>query len=75
MLLNWVVVWKELDGRNRERRCDPMADPLDRPEWKAFQWLVPLIAWIFSRAPPGRRGRIRDPFRNSAAARGAEIRG
>ena len=75
MLLNWVVLWKELDGKNRERRCDPMADPLDRLEWKAFQRIVPLITWIVSSSPPAKRDRIKDPFRSSGAARDAKIQG
>lgn len=54
MLLNWVVLWNELEMNNGKCRRDPLADPLDRPEWQGLRWFVPLIARLASRndAPP-----------------------
>ena len=84
MLLNMVVLFNELQKRNRRRR-DPFADPLDGPEWNGFRWMVPLIAWLV--APKGGRARahrreageqdepVRDRFRSSAAERDAGIPG
>lgn len=44
MLLNWVVIWEEIRKANGRRRHDPLADPLDRPEWCGLLWLLPLLS-------------------------------
>lgn len=40
MDLNWVVLFREIEIGNRrirrDRFADPLADPLDRPEWRGF---------------------------------------
>ncbi|WP_082928931.1 hypothetical protein [Rhizobium aegyptiacum] len=79
MLLNWVVLYKEVASRNRRIRRDPMADPLDGPEWRGLLWIIPILAHLAA------RGETRRPrcdrasvargvrFRSSVAARGAGI--
>nr|WP_074060673.1 hypothetical protein [Rhizobium etli] len=77
MLLNWVVLCNELETRNRSRRRDPLADPLDGPDWEGLRWLLPLIVWFgardSARAPGGTAWRVRRPLRSSGAAHGAGI--
>ncbi|PDS95250.1 hypothetical protein CO659_25040 [Rhizobium sp. S9] len=78
MLLNWVVFFNEVASRNCRMRRDPMADPLDGPEWRGLLWIIPIIAHLSAR-----RGETRRPrpdraaiggglsFRSSILARGA----
>ena len=77
MLLNWVVLWNELEMKNRSRRRDPLADPLDGPEWRGLQWLVPVIVQLASRNDVRRPNRtaehVTHPSRNSGAAHGGGI--
>ncbi|RFB97159.1 hypothetical protein B5K08_07060 [Rhizobium leguminosarum bv. trifolii] len=81
MLLNWVVLFRELEGRNRRIRNDAFADPLDRPEWRGLLWIVPILTrlaagWhVETRVPRRGDSRIAKTlsFRSSAAARGAGI--
>jgi hypothetical protein len=77
MLLNWVVLWNELEMNNRNRRRDPLADPLDRPEWQGLRWFVPLIVRLAARSnarPPNRTAEpVIRPSRNSGAAHDAGI--
>ncbi|MBB4273712.1 hypothetical protein GGE12_001467 [Rhizobium mongolense] len=77
MLLNWVVPWNEPEARDRSRRRDPLADPLDGPEWDGLRWLLPLIVWFgardSARAPDRAARRVRRPLRSSGAAHGAGI--
>lgn len=83
MLLNWVVLFRELESRNRQTRRDPFADPLERPEWRGLLWAVPIIARLIAGRSAGAEvARRKDGeageslrFRNSAAARGAGIPG
>ncbi|MGO7428385.1 hypothetical protein ACCT09_53915, partial [Rhizobium ruizarguesonis] len=81
MDLNWVVLFREIEIRNRRIRRDPLADPLDRPEWRGFLWAVPAIVRLVAR----RGGETKVPrpddsqigknlsFRSSVATRGAGI--
>ncbi|MBY5832697.1 hypothetical protein ELH53_06275 [Rhizobium ruizarguesonis] len=85
MDLNWVVLFREIEIRNRRIRrgplADPLADPLDRPEWRGFLWAVPAIVRLVAR----RGGETKVPrcddsrigknlsFRSSVATRGAGI--
>ncbi|MFS8144457.1 hypothetical protein [Rhizobium sp. R635] len=81
MLLNWVVLFNELQKHNRPVRHDPFADPLDGPEWRGFLWLVPVLARLTARPyVDTEASRCDEPriekslrFRSSAAIRGAEI--
>ncbi|UVD57923.1 hypothetical protein NE852_06885 [Rhizobium sp. Pop5] len=81
MLLNWVVLFNELKVHDRRERRDPFADPLDRPEWRGFLWVIPAIARLTARrgaetrVPRGDESRIAAGlrFRSSAAAHGAGI--
>ncbi|MGZ2457274.1 MULTISPECIES: hypothetical protein [Rhizobium] len=81
MDLNWVTLFKEVETRNRRIRRDRFADPLDRPEWRGFLWVVPIIARLAARRGAETKAMRRDAsriakglsFRNSAAARGAGI--
>ena len=80
MLLNWIILFEELESRNRRMRRDPMADPLDGPEWRGLLWIIPIMAYLASRRGETRRPRRHKAqlgrslrFRNSAAARGAGI--
>ncbi|WHO72193.1 hypothetical protein [Rhizobium sp. BT03] len=80
MLLNWVVLFEEVESRNRRLRRDPMADPLDGPEWRGLLWIIPIMAYLASRRGETRRPRRDDAriakalsFRSSAAAHGAGI--
>ncbi|PDT35905.1 hypothetical protein CO671_13305 [Rhizobium sp. M10] len=72
MLLNWVVLFEEVETRKRRMRRDPMADPLDGP-------VIPIIAYLSSRRgetrPRRDKARIERSlrFRSSVAARGAGI--
>ncbi|EJC78599.1 hypothetical protein Rleg4DRAFT_0166 [Rhizobium leguminosarum bv. trifolii WSM2297] len=80
MLLNWVVLFNELQIYNRRARRDPFADPLEGPQWRGLLWAASAIARLAAR-----QGRERKPlrcdtsrpeslsFRSSAAARGAGI--
>lgn len=36
MLLNWVTIFHELTALERGRDRDPLADPLERPEWRGL---------------------------------------
>ncbi|MBB2751934.1 UNVERIFIED_ORG: hypothetical protein GGI57_002622 [Rhizobium aethiopicum] len=80
MLLNWVVLFEEVESRNRRMRRDPMADPLDGREWRGLLWIIPIMTYLASRRGETRRLRRDDSriaktlrFRSSAAARGAGI--
>lgn len=81
MDLNWVVLFREVEIRNRRIRRDHFADPLERPEWRGFLWAVPIIARLVARRGAATRVMRRDApriakslsFRSSAAARGAGI--
>jgi len=83
MLLNWVVLFREFESRDRRTRRDPFADPLERPEWRGLLWAVPVIARLAARRSAGAEAARRKDgktgeslrFRNSAAARGAGIPG
>ncbi|MBX5002004.1 hypothetical protein [Rhizobium lentis] len=80
MLLNWVVLFKEVASRNRRMSRDPMADPLDGPEWRGLLWIIPIMTRLAARRSETRRTH-RDSapiarslsFRSSIAARGAGI--
>ncbi|ANK85006.1 MULTISPECIES: hypothetical protein [unclassified Rhizobium] len=78
MLLNWVVFFNEVASRNYRMRRDPVADPLDGPEWRGLLWIIPIIAHLSARRGETRRSRPdravigrRLRFRSSVAARGA----
>ncbi|ANM03509.1 hypothetical protein AMC78_CH01377 [Rhizobium phaseoli] len=79
MLLNWRVLFEEVETRNRRMRRDPMADPLDGPEWRGLLWIIPIIAYLSARrgGTRPRRERTRSDrslrFRSLIAARGAGI--
>ncbi|MBY5443575.1 hypothetical protein HFO93_08800 [Rhizobium leguminosarum] len=81
MLLNWVVLFRGIEIRNRRIRRDPLADPLDRPEWRGFLWAVPAIARLAARRGGETKATRRDDsrigkslsFRSSIATRGAGI--
>ncbi|MGR4845094.1 hypothetical protein ACIPSK_21160 [Rhizobium sp. LARHSG275] len=81
MLLNWVVLFRGIEIRNRRIRRDPLADPLDKPEWRAFLWAVPAIARLAARRGGETKATRRDDsrigkslsFRSSIATRGAGI--
>ncbi|MBX5163008.1 MULTISPECIES: hypothetical protein [unclassified Rhizobium] len=81
MLLNWVVLFREIEIRNRRIRRDAFADPLDRPEWRGILWVVPIIAHLAARRGTETKVPCRDDspiarslrFRSSVAARGAGI--
>ncbi|AIC26572.1 hypothetical protein IE4771_CH01426 [Rhizobium etli bv. mimosae str. IE4771] len=80
MLLNWVVLFEEVETPNRRMRRDPMADPLDGPEWRGLRWIIPILTHLASgRGETGKprrdRARIEGSlrFRSSVAARGAGI--
>lgn len=83
MDLNWVVLFREVEIRNRRARRDPFADPLERPEWQGFLWTIPIIARLAARRSAGAEAARRKDgetgeslrFRSSAAARGAGIPG
>ncbi|MEZ2129077.1 MULTISPECIES: hypothetical protein [unclassified Sinorhizobium] len=46
MHLNWVILWEEIRKANGRRRHDPLADPLDRPEWCGLLWVLPLFSLV-----------------------------
>ncbi|WP_106795314.1 hypothetical protein [Rhizobium sp. H4] len=79
MLLNWFVLFEEVETRNRRMRRDPMADPLDGPEWRGLLWIIPIFSYLSSRRgemrPRRDKARIEGSlrFRSSVAARGAGI--
>ncbi|MDR9775419.1 hypothetical protein [Rhizobium hidalgonense] len=81
MLLNWVVLFNELQIYNRRVRRDPFADPLEGPEWRGLLWAASAIARLSARRGgekkalrPGKsRAEKSLSFRSSAAARGAGI--
>lgn len=83
MDLNWVVLFREVENRNRRTRRDPLADPLERPEWRGLHWAVPIIARLTARRSAGAEAAHRKDgktgeslrFRSSAAARDAGIPG
>lgn len=49
MLLNWIVIWEEIRKASGRRRHDPLADPLDRPEWGGLLWVLPLFSLLKDR--------------------------
>ncbi|MGO6817025.1 hypothetical protein [Rhizobium leguminosarum] len=85
MDLNWVVLFREIEIRNRrirrDRLADPLADPLDRPEWRGFLRTVSIIARLVARRAAETKATCRDDsrigkslrFRSSIATRGAGI--
>ncbi|TAV47768.1 hypothetical protein ELI30_05775 [Rhizobium leguminosarum] len=81
MDLNWVVLFREIEIGNRRIRHDPLADPLDGPEWRGFLWAVPIIARLAARRSGETKATRRDAtrigkslrFRSSIATRGAGI--
>jgi hypothetical protein len=44
MLLNWIMLANELHRPSRRHRKDPLADPLDAPEWDGLRWALPLLS-------------------------------
>ncbi|TCS05383.1 hypothetical protein EV281_1031066 [Rhizobium sp. BK418] len=50
MLLNWIMLSNELRGKCRQQRRDPLADPLDAPEWDGLRWALPLLGWMARRS-------------------------
>ncbi|MBB4289194.1 hypothetical protein GGE16_001210 [Rhizobium leguminosarum] len=81
MLLNWVVLFNELQIYHRRVRRDPFADPLEGPEWRGFLWAASAIARLAARRGEERKTLRPDKsqtekglsFRSSVAARGAGI--
>ncbi|MGO7334792.1 hypothetical protein [Rhizobium leguminosarum] len=85
MDLNWVILFREIEIGNRrirrDRFADPLADPLDRPEWRGFLWTVSIIARLVARRAAETKVPCRDDsrigksfrFRSSIATRGAGI--
>lgn len=49
MLLNWIMLSNELHRKSHQRRRDPLADPLDAPEWDGLRWALPLLSWMAQR--------------------------
>ena len=43
MLLDWIVLFKELTRQRETMRRDPLADPLMRPEWRGLGWFNALF--------------------------------
>ena len=58
MLLDWVILFKELTDKDRNRRRDPLADPLARPEWQGLGWFNAL----FEKRPGDERKHERRPI-------------
>ncbi|MBY5865537.1 hypothetical protein [Rhizobium leguminosarum] len=81
MDLNWVVLFREIEIGNRRICHDPLADPLERPEWRGFLWAVSIIARLVARRDAETKVPCRDDsrigeslrFRSSIATRGAGI--
>ncbi|GAA3114700.1 hypothetical protein GCM10010520_68230 [Rhizobium viscosum] len=46
MLLNWIMLANELNRKSRRQRQDPLADPLDAPEWDGLRWALPLLSLL-----------------------------
>ena len=57
MLLDWVILFKELTDKDRNRRRDPLTDPLARPEWQGLGWFNAL----FEKRPRDARKHERRP--------------
>ena len=49
MLLNWIMLANELHTHSRRRKKDPLADPLDAPEWDGLRWALPLLSLVAQR--------------------------
>ncbi|MBB3656568.1 hypothetical protein FHX15_001796 [Rhizobium sp. BK650] len=49
MLLNWIMLSNELHRISGKRRKDPLADPLDAPEWDGLRWALPLLSRMAQR--------------------------
>lgn len=49
MLLNWIMLANELHRHSRRQRKDPLADPLDAPEWDGLRWALPLLSLLARR--------------------------
>ncbi len=49
MLLNWIMLANELHRHSRRQRKDPLADPLDAPEWDGLRWALPLLSLVAQR--------------------------
>ncbi|MDQ0560185.1 hypothetical protein QO004_001967 [Rhizobium mesoamericanum] len=49
MLLNWIMLSIELHRISGKQRKDPLADPLDAPEWEGLQWALPLLSRMAQR--------------------------
>ncbi len=52
MLLDWVILYKQLTQMRPRHRKDALADPLERPEWRHLQWFNRL----FEKRAPTRTG-------------------
>ncbi|MBB3308597.1 hypothetical protein FHT78_000326 [Rhizobium sp. BK196] len=49
MLLNWIMLAIALHKDSRRQRKDPLADPLDAPEWDGLRWALPFLSWMAQR--------------------------
>lgn len=49
MLLNWIMLANELHRHSRRTTKDPLADPLDAPEWDGLRWALPLLSLVAQR--------------------------
>lgn len=75
MLLNWIMLSNELHRQSRRQRQDPLADPLDAPEWDGLRWALPLLsrmAWRPYKADqaPAPRNRVKCAMTASGASSG-----
>lgn len=45
MQLNWLLIFEAKTAEGK-RKCHPLSDPLERPEWQDSGWAIGWIAWL-----------------------------
>lgn len=75
MLLNWIMLANELHRKSRQQRQDPLADPLDAPEWDGLRWALPLLSLMARRQykdgqAPAPKNRVKCAMTASGASSG-----
>ena len=72
MLLNWIMLASALHKDSRRQRKDPLADPLDAPEWDGLRWAVPFLSWMAQR--PHKADWLRGELAEARFGSGAAVR-
>lgn len=63
MQLNWLLMFEAKTAEGK-RKCHPLSDPLERPEWQGCGWAIRWISWLMHEPRAERKARL--PARRQA---------